>query len=140
MATENQGLFINGRAQVIEMLEFMTSEEREKLIRNIRLRNPQLANELMEKSFSFNDLLNLNVSNLNTIFKYITPQIFGLALKNLSLENQRKLLSIAPREYAEPAYEIMVKTIANERRDSQRAQAKIISVFINLVKKKVIIP
>lgn len=140
MTTENQGLFINGRAQVIEMLEFMTSEERDKLIRNIRLRNPQLANELMEKSFSFNDLLNLNASNLNTIFKYITPQIFGLALKNLSTENQRKLLTVAPREYAEPAYEIMVKTIANERRDSQRAQAKIISVFINLVKKKVIVP
>ena len=140
MNQDSQGLFINGRAQVIEMLEFMTSEERDTLIKNIRLRNPQLANELMEKSFSFNDLMNLNESNIHTVFKYITPQIFGLALKVVSTEAQRKLLSIAPREYAEAAYNVMVKSYPNERRDAQRAQTKIISVFINLVKKKVITP
>lgn len=140
MSVESQGLFINGRAQVIEMLEFMTFSEREKLIKNIRLRNPQLADELMEKSFTFVDLVKLNTENIQVIFKYITPQIFGLALKNLSNEDKRRLLSIAPREYAEPAYEIMVKNIANEARDTHRAQAKIISVFVNLVKKKIINP
>lgn len=138
MSTENQGLFINGRAQVIEMLEYMTSEERDKLIKNIRIRNPQLANELMEKSFTFKDLLGLKTENIQVIFKYITPQILGLALKGISVDNQKKMLSIAPRDYAEKAYDIMVRTIPNEERDTQRAQHKIISVFINLVKKKAI--
>lgn len=138
MSADNQGLFINGRAQVIEMLEYMTAQERERLIKNIRLRNPQLANELMEKSISFEDVLRLNTQNLEVIFKYITPQIFGLALKGLTTDNQKKLLSIAPRNYAEAAYEIMIKSLPNEKRDCQRAQNKVVSVFINLLKKKII--
>ncbi len=51
-----QGLFINGKAQVIEMLKFMQPEEREVLLRNIKARNPQLAMELTENCLTFSDL------------------------------------------------------------------------------------
>ena len=47
------GVFINGKAQVLEMLQYLTPEEKERLIRQIRPRNPQLADEMMETSITF---------------------------------------------------------------------------------------
>ena len=39
------GVFINGKAQIIEMLQHMPREERAVLLKNLKARNPQLAEE-----------------------------------------------------------------------------------------------
>ena len=39
-------IFINGKAQIIEMLQHMPREERSRLLKNLKIRNPQLAEEL----------------------------------------------------------------------------------------------
>ena len=133
-----QGVFLNGKAQIIEMLELMPTGERQKLLNNIRMRNPALANELMEKSMSFVDLDRPDDNDLNKIISATNPQIMGLALKNTPVNFQRRILSLCDRQYAVETYEIMVKRLENEKKDSARAQDRILSSFANLVKRQII--
>ena len=133
-----QGVFLNGKAQIIEMLELMPTGERQKLLNNIRMRNPALANELMEKSMSFVDLDRLDDNDLNKIISATNPQIMGLALKNTPVNFQRRILSLCDRQYAVETYEIMVKRLENEKKDSARAQDRILSSFANLEKRQII--
>lgn len=131
-----QGLFINGKAQVIEMLKYMQPEEREVLLKNIKARNPQLAMELTENCLTFNDLNRLGDEELHLIFNYVKPAIWGLALKNTPREFQKRILGLAPRDYAEQAYQVLTTSLKNEDRDTKRAQQKIVSILGNLLKRR----
>jgi flagellar motor switch protein FliG len=131
-----QGLFINGKAQVIEMLKYMQPEERETLLKNIKARNPQLAMELTENCLTFNDLNRLGDEELHLVLNYVKPAIWGLALKSTPIEFQRRILGLAPRDYAEQAYQVLTTTLKNEDRDTKRAQQKIVSILGNLLKRR----
>lgn len=133
---EPTGVFLNGKAQIIEMLQLMGTEERERLLANIRMRNPALANELIEKSLKFSDLGRLSDDHLLPLFNYVKAPIMGIALKNTDEDFQRRILSIAPRTYAEEAYSILITPIMNESRDSKRAQDKVLSVFNTIAKRR----
>jgi flagellar motor switch protein FliG len=130
------GIFINGKAQIIEMLQHMPREERAKLLKNLKIKNPQLAEELSESCFTFNDLDSLTDYELQMIFNYISAPILGMALKNIERNFQRRLLSLATREYAEEAFKVMKTPYSNEKRDSKRAQNKIIETLSSLKKRK----
>lgn len=130
------GIFINGKAQIIEMLQHMKREERTKLLQNLKMRNPQLAEELMEQCFTFNDLDTLSDDELVRVFSYISAPILGMALKNVETNFQRRLLSLAEREYAQEAFRVLKTTYATEKRDVPRAQNKIIEVLISLKRRK----
>lgn len=132
----NSGVFINGKAQIIEMLQHMPREERTKLLKNLKVRNPQLAEELSEQCFTFNDLDSLSDYELQMIFNYISAPILGMALKNVERQFQRRLLSLAERAYAEEAFRVMKTPFANEKRDTKRAQNKIIETLSSLRKRK----
>ncbi|MBT3585123.1 MAG: hypothetical protein HN509_09455 [Halobacteriovoraceae bacterium] len=130
------GVFINGKAQIVEMLQYMNPEEKEVLLKNIRVRNSQLADELGQKSVQFEDLFRLSDHEINTVLQYVNASIVGIALKRTSQKYQRRLLSIAPREYAEKAYQTMMARLNNEKRDVGRAQAKVLSVLGSLIKRR----
>lgn len=131
-----EGVFLNGKAQVVEMLQHMTSAERETLLRNIKKRNAPLADELMEKSLNFSHLNELSDDELSMIFPQIKAPILGIALKGTGVAFQRRLLSLAPRNYAENAYEIMMKPLSHEERDVKRAQSKVVNALAGLLKRK----
>lgn len=130
------GVFINGKAQIIEMLHHMPREERAILLRNLKARNPQLAEELTEQCFTFSDLDSLSDNELGMIFQYVTAPILGMALKNVERSFQRRLLSLAGREYAEEAFRVLKTSYSTEKRDIKRAQNKIIEVLVSLKKRK----
>lgn len=131
-----EGVFLNGKAQIIEMLQYMSASERETLLQNIRKRNPQLAEELMEKSLTFSHLGELSDAELSMIFGQINAPILGIALKGTSRDFQRRLLSLAPRDYAERAYSIMMTPLQNEKTDIKRAQSKIVSSLAGMLKSR----
>lgn len=135
-ANNTNGIFINGKAQIIEMLQHMPREERARLLKNLKVRNPQLAEELIEQCFTFSDLDNLSDSELGMIFQYVTAPILGMALKNIERAFQRRLLSLADREYAEEAFRVLKTKYTTEKRDIKRAQNKIIEVLVSLRKRK----
>jgi flagellar motor switch protein FliG len=138
METNNNqnGYFINGKAQIIEMLQHMNRDERARLLKNIKIRNPQLADELTEQCFTFSDLDNLADSELQVVFNYISAPILGMALKNVERTFQRRLLSLATREYAEEAFRVLKTSYSSEKRDIKRAQNKIIEVLVTLKRRR----
>ena len=118
------------------MLQHMPREERSRLLKNLKARNPQLAEELSEQCFTFSDLDNLSDNDLMLIFQYVTAPILGMALKNIERAFQCRLLSLAGREYAEESFRVLKTSYATEKRDIKRAQNKIVEILVSLKKRR----
>jgi flagellar motor switch protein FliG len=132
------GIFLNGKAQIIEMLPYMTQDERNILIKNVRSRNPQLADELAENSVTFSNIVDLDDHDLQVVLNYVKAPIMGIALKGLNSSQQRRVLSVAPRQYAEEAFKVMNIRLSNETRDIKRAHEKVKKVMGSLLSRKAI--
>lgn len=135
---EQNNIFINGRQQIIEMLQFMDEKEKQKLLANIKQRNAIMARELSEQSFSFKNLFQLSNENINKIFSRVNHAIIGLALHPLPIDLQRKALGAIERSLAEQAYSIMSQDLSHKKSEIKRAQEKIIQTAIQLSRQKYI--
>lgn len=135
---ENGGVFINGKKQVIELLQKMDAGDKARLLKNLRTRNPSLAKELTESCISFESIWDLDDECLKTIVSQIQPAILGLALSLVHVKNQRRALSLISREQALKAFDIMQKDLTSNRNECFRAQSKIVELAINLHRNKII--
>ena len=122
---KNGDIFLNGKAQVIEMLRYMQEDERERIIRQIRLQSAAMANELSNESVGFEQVENLSDSQIKRLFDYIQAPILGLAIRNVEVELQKKMLSLAERAYAEEAYEFMTMNLQDEAEKVRQAREKV---------------
>lgn len=136
--SSDQGIFLNGRQQIIEMLQFMEEGEKRKLLDNIQKRNAVMARELSEQSFSFKNLFSLDKDQLYKILSRTNPAIIALALYPLEISLQRKALSSIERPAAEKAFEIMNNDLSGKKQEIKRAQDKIIQIAIQLSRQKYI--
>ena len=112
----------------------MKGEEKDRLLKNIKARNPSLAEELMEQSFTFAHINNLTNHDLSTLMDHVEAPVLGVALKNQNPEFQRRVLSLVQREFAEEAFSVMNKNLNNENEMIKKAQNKVITILINLSK------
>jgi flagellar motor switch protein FliG len=132
------GVYINGKKQVIELLKMMDSVDKSKLLKNLRTRNPSLAKELTEQCLSFESLWDLSEECLKTVLSQVQPTILGLALNLVHVKNQRRALALIPREMALKAYDIMQKDLTSNRSECLRAQQKLLELALNLHKNRII--
>ncbi len=135
---EKTGIYINGRQQVIELLQHMELNDKTKLLRNLKGRNPVLAKELSEQCFSYDNLWALDDENLGKILSMTKPVVLGLALSLSSIKHQKRALSLIPRDSALKAYEVMTKDLSDNRRECIRAQDKIIQSAIELSRRQIV--
>ena len=135
---ENGGIFINGKKQVIELLQRMEAVDKAKLLKNLRVRNPALAKELTELCLSFESIWDLDDACLKTVVSQVQPAILGLALTLVHVKNQRRALSLISREMALKAFDIMQKDLTRNRTECLRAQQKILELAINLQRSRII--
>jgi len=138
MSTQQPDIFINGKAQIFEMLRFMDPLHRKTLLKNIQIRNPRLANEFIAHCITFETFLNLSDGDISTVIHTLPSSIIGMALKNTTNNNQKKILELMNRKSAEEAFEIMTQNISNEKSNSIKAQNKVVNTMINLYQTKVI--
>lgn len=132
------GIFINGKKQVIELLQKMDAADKTRLLKNLRTRNPALAKELTESCISFESIWDLDDECLKTVVSQVQPAILGLALSLVHVKNQRRALSLISRETALKAFEIMQKDLTSNRSECARAQHKILELAINLHRNRII--
>jgi flagellar motor switch protein FliG len=126
------GIFINGKNQVIELLQRMEGPDKAKLLKNLRLRNPTLAKELTESCISFESIWDLDDEALKTVVSQVQSTILGLALSLVHPKNQRRALSLIPRSMALKAFELMQKDLSGNRNECIRAQQKVLELALNL--------
>lgn len=136
--TNENGIFINGKGQVIELLQSMNAADKARLLKNLRVRNPTLAKELTESCISFESIWDLDEAGLKTIVSQVQPAILGLALSLVHVKNQRRALGLIPRESAVKAFEIMQKDLSNNRNECHRAQQKILDLALSLHRNRII--
>ncbi len=136
--TNENGIFINGKGQVIELLQQMNAADKARLLKNLRVRNPTLAKELTESCISFESIWDLDDGGLKTIVSQVQPAILGLALSLVHTKNQRRALGLIPRESAVRAFEIMQKDLTSNRSECMRAQQKILDLAISLHRNRII--
>jgi len=132
------GIFINGKKQVIELLQKMDAGDKARLLKNLRNRNPSLAKELTESCISFESIWDLDEECLKTVVSQVQPAILGLALSLVHVKNQRRTLSLISREQAIKAFDIMQKDLTSNRNECFRAQQKILELALNLHRNKII--
>lgn len=137
-ANQKEGIFINGKKQVIELLQQMEGPDKAKLLRNLRLRNPALAKELTESCISFESIWDLDDESLKTIVTQVNPAILGLALSLVHVKNQRRALALTNRATALKAFEIMQADLSSNRNECYRAQQKILELAMSLHRNKTI--
>ena len=130
--SQKGNIYINGREQVLELLRFLPAEEKAKLLRNMRVRNPALTDELAQESLSFAQINDLSDHEIQMVVRVVEPTVLGIALKTQPIALQRRVLTLVSREVAEKAYQIMMTPLRNEERDSKRAQNKIKALMIEL--------
>jgi flagellar motor switch protein FliG len=135
---EKGEIFINGKNQVIELLQRMDGPDKAKLLKNLRLRNPALAKELTELCVSFNSIWDLEDDYLRTVLSQTQPAILGLALSLVSTKNQRRALALISRQVAMRAFEIMQKDLTSSRNECNRAQQKILELALSLHRNRII--
>lgn len=136
--TNENGIFINGKGQVIELLQQMSAADKARLLKNLRVRNPSLAKELTESCISFESLWDLDDAGLKTVVSQVQPTILGLALSLAHVKNQRRALGLIPRDMAVRAFDIMQKDLTGNRNECQRAQQKILELAISLHRNRII--
>lgn len=131
-ANKENGNFINGKKQVIELLQKMDAGDKARLLKNLRARNPVLAKELTESCISFDSVWDLKDECLKTVVSQVQPTILGLALSLVHVKNQRRALSLISREQALKAFDIMQKDLTSNRNECSRAQLKVLELALNL--------
>jgi flagellar motor switch protein FliG len=136
--SSEKGIFINGKNQVIELLQKMDGPDKAKLLKNLRNRNPSLAKELTESCISFESIWDLDDEGLKTVVSQIKPAILGLALSLVHTKNQRRALSLISREMALKAFEIMQKDLTSNRTECIRAQSKVLELAMSLHRNRII--
>jgi flagellar motor switch protein FliG len=133
-----KGIFINGKKQVVELLQQMDAADKAKLLKNLRVRNPVLAKELTESCINFESIWDLKDECLKTVISQVQPAILGLALSLVHVKNQRRALSLISREQALKAFDIMQKDLTGNRNECLRAQQKILESAVNLNRSRII--
>lgn len=132
------GIFINGKGQVIELLRTMSGPDKTRLLKNLRVRNPALAKELTESCISFESIWDLDDQALKTLLPQVQPAILGLALSLVHVKNQRRALSLISKEMAMKAFEIMQRDLTSNRSECQRAQNKVLELAMQLHRNRII--
>ena len=128
------GVFLNGKHKLIKMLQALTETEKDSLLERVGRKNPKLAEELKFKSITFNKIFNLDDKSIRLLIKQINPSILGVSLKGSPINQQRRVLSLAQRDYAERAFAMLTNAINDEENSIIKSQQKVIESIGSLNK------
>ena len=131
-----KGVFLNGRSKALEILRRLEDQEKSNLLKKISIKNPRLAEDLMDNSYNFAQIYKLSDNNLKLIIANIPAGIFGVAIRNLDRDFQKRVLTLAHRTFAEKAYETLSMDLSDEQININRAQSKVSEIMLSLIKNK----
>lgn len=127
------GRYVNGKGQIVDLLRMMSPNDKKRLLTNMNKRNPQLAQELSEQGIGMNNIELLADEQIREIFHYVSPEVLGMALKLSNIDFQRRVLRLAPRNYAQSAYNIIFSgPIKDEWNHCNKAQMKLLQILMPL--------
>jgi flagellar motor switch protein FliG len=82
-----------GFQSVLEMFRVMEPAERERLLAQVRTRDPQLAQAIRQQVFQFEDILKLAAPELQRLLQRVPTGVLALALRGMSADFQAKIFA-----------------------------------------------
>jgi flagellar motor switch protein FliG len=126
-----EDVIINGRAQVIELLKKLPIENKEKILQNVRQKNPKLAKELSMYTVTFETFTEIEEDKLIIVLPYISNKILSLALKSTDQNLQRKILKNLNKSRAIDVFNEM-RSDTSSLQDTLKARDKIAQILGSL--------
>lgn len=123
---------VGGPRAVAEMFNRMGQKTAKATLAQIEQRDEQLANEIKEMMFTFEDMIKLDKSAIIEILKVADKKDLALALKSSADELKQKFMSNMSSRASEQFAEEIQFLGAVKVRDIEAAQRKIIEVVQNL--------
>ncbi|MBN2407029.1 MAG: hypothetical protein JXJ19_04980 [Elusimicrobia bacterium] len=82
-----------GADKLVSMLEVMSEEERESMLEILSGEDPEFADKVKQRIFSFDDIINLDDAAVQALIQEVETRDLGIALKNSSEEMRQKFMS-----------------------------------------------
>ncbi len=82
-----------GAESLVEMIEMMDEEKREQLLNQISSEDPEFAEKIKKRIFSFENIVNMDDPSIQTLIQEMETADLGAALKNVSEEVRNKFVS-----------------------------------------------
>ncbi len=123
---------VGGPRAVAEMFNRMGQKTAKATLAQIEQRDEQLANEIKEMMFTFEDMIKLDKSAIIEILKVADKKDLALALKSSADELKQKFMSNMSSRASEQFAEEIQFLGAVKVRDIEAAQRKIIEIVQNL--------
>jgi flagellar motor switch protein FliG len=86
-------VMISGKDKIAKILSHMSTQDSKEILESISMKNNQLADEIKELMFTFDDILDLSVNDMQILHKKIQTNDLLLAVKDSSDEIKDKLFS-----------------------------------------------
>jgi len=134
---EKTEIVINGRAQVVDILKRLSEDHKNKILKSLIKKSPNLANELAWQTLTFESIVHFESAQISILIEYVSTQILAMALSDQPSELQRKLLGTMNRERAKETF-MYIKSRPNKPHDCKKAREKIVDIATTLMQKKII--
>ncbi len=125
MRKPDDDIKIDGKKEAALLLASLDHDHREKLLKDIALKDPALADHLRKNLFNFEQVLNLESMELQKVIRAQVPRLFALSLRGLTPEQKKTLYSKLSERHAR-AIEDEIQAIGPSKlSDVKLAQEKI---------------
>ncbi len=138
LMSEMKGLIVSGGeetsgvALVAELLNNIEKVHEDRIFDRLTEIDPELAEEIRNKMFTFDDLIHIDDRGTQTLLKEIDKQVLVLALKTASEEVKQKFFSNISQRAAEMIREDIEVQGAVRLSDVEAAQATIVQTALQL--------
>lgn len=125
-----------GIDSVAEMLNHMLPAEREKMLQNIRERDPILASKIEEKMFGFENLVQFDDPDIQTLLREIPQSRIELALRLASDPLKEKIFKNVSQRMAQSIRDGIAQSPKRKLSEVHEAQKQIAEIAKELLRLK----
>ena len=129
----DSGAFINGREKAVEILAALQESERQRILKYIQVRNPEMGKGLSQECFHLENLVDFESGQLDELCQLVNPKVLGIALKKVSRSVQRDILKNLQRGYVESCYEALVSPRMGEDSTLRRAEQRVLEAVARIL-------
>ncbi len=129
---ESKTTMIGGVRNAADLLNGMGPTASERALARIRETDPELANQIRENMFTFDDLMRLSDQTLQTILRAVAPEGIAPALRSASPEMRERIYANVSRKAAQFLRDEVENGPLVTRSDAQAAQRVILEAALAL--------
>ncbi len=119
---------LGGKSDVAKIVNSMKRPSSERMLRSVKKKDKQLAQDIEEEMFIFDNLLDLDAKSLGTVLRSVESSDLGLALKGANAAMVDTMLASMSARAAETIRDDMAERGLVKRAEVEEAQRTIIGI------------